>query len=99
MSVVVITGCNSGFGLEIAAGFAKRGDQVVATVRDLDRAGALRDRVPDAAVRTLEVTDPESRGPLVEGVLSEFGQIDVLVNNAGITQFGPAKRSTLSTIA
>jgi NAD(P)-dependent dehydrogenase (short-subunit alcohol dehydrogenase family) len=96
MSVVVVTGCSSGFGLEIAAGFAERGDHVVGTMRNLDKAGPLRERLAEVGVREpdirqLDVTDAESRSALVSGVEAELGQIDVLVNNAGLAQWGPAE--------
>ena len=42
MSVVVITGCSSGFGLETALAFARRGDTVFATMRDPSKSSALR---------------------------------------------------------
>ncbi|RLE21762.1 MAG: SDR family NAD(P)-dependent oxidoreductase, partial [Actinobacteria bacterium] len=38
MSVVLITGCSSGFGLETALAFARRGDTTVATMRYVDKA-------------------------------------------------------------
>ena len=39
MSVVVITGSSSGFGLEAALAFARNGDTVIATMRDTGKAG------------------------------------------------------------
>ena len=58
MSVVVITGCSSGFGLEGALAFARNGDQVYATMRDPDRAGDLLEAATrenlDVEVRKLE---------------------------------------------
>ena len=95
MSVVLVTGCSSGFGLETAVGFAKRGDTVVATMRDLDRDGPLRARLAEeqvsAEMRQLDVVNASSRTSLVEGVLRDFGAIDVLINNAGVSQLGPAE--------
>ena len=87
--VVLITGCSSGFGLELAAAFAERGDQVVATVRDLGRASALRSRLGQtASIRQLDVTQPASIDRAVADTLAEQGQIDVLVNNAGVAAVG-----------
>ena len=45
MSVVVITGCSAGFGLEAALAFARNGDTVVATMRDPARGDELRARL------------------------------------------------------
>src|SRR3954454_5518204 len=81
MAVVLITGCSSGFGVEFALAFARRGDRVVATMRDVSRAPQVF-RADGLAidVRALDVTDRDS----ITDVVREFEQIDVLVNNAGI---------------
>lgn len=88
MSVVLITGCSSGFGLLSAVAFAKRGDRVYATMRNLDKAAPLRQAAADAAVDVavlpLDVTQKASVDDAVARVLAEAGRIDVLVNNAGI---------------
>src|ERR1700735_5850096 len=78
MKTVLITGCSSGFGLEIARYFLARDWQVVATMRT-PRADVLppSDRL---RVLALDVTNPESIRKAVEAA----GPIDVLVNNAGI---------------
>lgn len=78
MQTILITGCSSGFGLEIARHFLDRDWQVIATMRTpredvLPRSEHLR-------VLALDVTDPESIRQAVEAA----GPIDVLVNNAGI---------------
>ncbi len=82
MAVVLITGCSSGFGVEFAAAFARRGDSVVATMRDVSRSAALRERLGHLSVeaRALDVTDAGS----IQAVVSQMERIDVLVNNAGI---------------
>ncbi|HEY3061422.1 MAG TPA: SDR family oxidoreductase [Chloroflexota bacterium] len=86
MAVVLITGCSSGFGVEFAAAFARRGDSVVATMRDVARSAALLDRLGGLSVdvRTLDVTDASS----IQGLVSQLDRIDVLVNNAGIGVVG-----------
>lgn len=92
MAVVLITGCSSGFGRAAAIGFAERGDQVVATMRDPDRALATTaaglDRVPGVTVDRLDVVDADSRAAAVDRALDRFGHVDVLVNNAGISALG-----------
>ena len=94
MAVVLITGCSSGFGHAAALGFAARGDQVVATMRSPDRALAPGGTAEDLGghdnitVLALDVVDDASRRAAVDRVLDEFGHIDVLVNNAGISALG-----------
>jgi NAD(P)-dependent dehydrogenase (short-subunit alcohol dehydrogenase family) len=88
MSVVLITGCSSGFGLEAAIAFAKRGDTVVATMRNLDKRGEL-DRRAEAAgvaveIEQLDVLDQTSIENACRAVLNRHGAVDVLVNNAGV---------------
>ena len=63
MAVVLITGCSSGFGLEAALAFARRGDTVCATMRNLAKADPLRKRAADAGVEVdLEAsTSPTTR--------------------------------------
>jgi NAD(P)-dependent dehydrogenase (short-subunit alcohol dehydrogenase family) len=88
MAVVLITGCSSGFGLEFALAFARRGDRVVATMRDLARGDALRARLHDegleAELREMDVTNTGS----ITAVVRAHERIDVLVNNAGIGAVG-----------
>lgn len=88
MSVVLITGCSSGFGLETALAFARRGDTTFATMRDLDRAERLSERVRAEDLRVellaLDVNDDASVAAAVREVEDRHGAIDVLVNNAGV---------------
>ncbi len=93
MSIVVITGCSSGFGLETALAFARRGDTTYATMRDLDKSGPLlaRAEAEDLTVhlRPLDVDDEQSVTAAISAVEDSHGAIDVLVNNAGIDHSGP----------
>jgi NAD(P)-dependent dehydrogenase (short-subunit alcohol dehydrogenase family) len=93
MPVVLITGCSSGFGLGAALAFARRGETVVATVRDIAKADLLQQAAGGANIDVvaLDVTDPRSRAAAIEDVEARHGRIDVLVNNAGIFSFGPAE--------
>jgi NAD(P)-dependent dehydrogenase (short-subunit alcohol dehydrogenase family) len=92
MAVVVVTGCSSGIGMQTALAFARRGDRVHATVRNVGRAARLRAALDaealTAAIVPLEVTDGEAVQAVIDGVVAEEQRIDVLVNNAGIG--GPA---------
>jgi NAD(P)-dependent dehydrogenase (short-subunit alcohol dehydrogenase family) len=89
---VVITGCSSGLGLNAAIAFAKGGDRVFATVRNLAGAPGLRAAARKAGVSVdiepLDVTNPKSFDPFVCSVLGRTGRLDVLVNNAGVLPVG-----------
>lgn len=93
MSVVLITGCNSGFGFHASLTFARQGHEVFATVRNLDRAGPLTDaaKAEDLELRVLrlDVRDADSVEGAVAEVVERVGRIDVCVNNAGIELRGP----------
>jgi NAD(P)-dependent dehydrogenase (short-subunit alcohol dehydrogenase family) len=88
MGVVLITGCSSGFGLEAALAFARRGDTTIATMRNVAKADTLKKRAADEGVDvdvvTLDVTDDRSVDEAVALVRKKHGPIDVLVNNAGV---------------
>jgi len=98
MGTVLITGCSSGFGLLTAVEFAKRGDDVVATMRDPGKAAALLDAAAAAGVSvevaSLDVCDQSSIDTTVSRVEAERGGIDVLVNNAGVEMFGAIHLAT-----
>lgn len=78
MKTVLITGCSSGFGLEIARYFLEREWRVIATMRT-PREDVLP-RSDRLAIVPLDVTDPHS----IRAAIDAAGPIDVLVNNAGI---------------
>lgn len=92
MSVIVITGSSSGFGLEAALAFARNADTVIATMRDVARADGLLERIAaeklEVHVKPLDVSRSDTFAAVVKEIVSEHGSIDVLVNNAGIHRGG-----------
>ena len=78
MKTVLITGCSTGFGREIATYFLDRGWNVVATMRD--PAASTLPVSERLRVLALDVTDADS----IAAAIQEAGPVDVLVNNAGI---------------
>ncbi len=98
MAVVLITGCSSGFGLEAALAFARNGDTVVATMRDLSRSGRLAEAAKKEAlevdIAVLNVAEPHTFAGAVERVVEVHGRLDVLVNNAGINRVGAFEDSS-----
>lgn len=87
--VAVVTGANSGVGLEAARGFASLGMRVVMACRDLERgdaaAGDVRQSLPgaDLEVRRLDLADLESVRAFAD-TFEDGDRLDVLVNNAGV---------------
>jgi NAD(P)-dependent dehydrogenase (short-subunit alcohol dehydrogenase family) len=92
MSVVVITGSSSGFGLEAALAFGRNGDTVIASMRDISKSGDLQARAQaenlTVHVKALDVNRSHSFTPFVAEVIEAFGRLDILVNNAGIHRSG-----------
>jgi len=79
-----ITGCSTGFGRALAQRVLDRGWSAVVTARDVDRVRDLVDGHDRRALPlALDVTDPEQVASAVRAAQSEFGGVDVLVNNAG----------------
>jgi len=92
VKTILITGCSSGFGLEIARYFLARDWNVVATMRTpREDLFAPSERL---RVLPLDVTDPESIRQAVE----EAGPLDALVNNAGFGAASPAELIPMSTV-
>jgi NAD(P)-dependent dehydrogenase (short-subunit alcohol dehydrogenase family) len=84
--VALVTGANKGIGLQIAKDLAAHGFTVRVGSRDLERGGAAaRDIDGDAHAIQLDVTDQASIQAAAKRIRDEFGRLDVLVNNAGIS--------------
>lgn len=85
--VILITGASSGIGEACALQFARAGYRVVLAARRAERIDALAEKIRSTGGLALPVTTDVSRlediNQLVQTVLSDWGQIDVLFNNAG----------------
>ena len=81
----LITGCSEGgIGAGIAKAVLKRGYNAVVTARSLDKVRNIVKDYPETALAVeLDVTKSESIAAAVQAAKAKFGQIDVLVNNAG----------------
>ncbi len=90
---VLITGCSSGFGTLIAQTFARQGWKVVATMRSPGKVGGLTEGDRMAILR-LDVTDPASIAAAFTAGRARFGEIGVVVNNAGYGGDGLFEQTT-----
>lgn len=92
MKTILITGCSSGFGLEIARYFLARDWRVVATMRTPN--DCLMPSSDNLLVLPLDVKDQGS----IQRAIDAAGQIDVLVNNAGIGTASPFEIGSMATV-
>lgn len=91
MKTILITGCSSGFGLEIARVFLQRDWRVIATMRHPDQT-----LLPKSANLTLLPLDVTS-APSIRLCLDAAGPIDVLVNNAGVGLMAPLEGTSMES--
>lgn len=88
--VAVVTGANSGLGLETTRELARKGARVVMAARNKGKAKEARRMieadVPDAdlEIRELDLASLGSVRPCADGIVADHGRIDLLVNNAGV---------------
>lgn len=92
---VAITGASNGMGFEATKLFAKRGWKVYAGARRVDKIPQDGEKI--RAIK-LDVTDSDSNKAFVKQILDEAGHIDVLINNAGYGEYGPAEEITMDKI-
>jgi NAD(P)-dependent dehydrogenase (short-subunit alcohol dehydrogenase family) len=78
-----ITGCSTGFGRELAKLLSSHNHKVVVTARDIAKVQDLAQDPESSLALALDVTDPAQVKSAVAEAEKKFGQIDVLVNNAG----------------
>lgn len=97
--VALVTGASKGIGAAIAKELAAQGAAVAVNYSgSKDAAEKIVAEIKKAGGKAIavqaNVSDPDAIGPLVSKVVKEFGPISILVNNAGIYEFGPLETIT-----
>jgi uncharacterized oxidoreductase len=83
-NTILITGGASGIGLAMAQRFSARDNNVIICGRREDKLREAAEQVPGLKWRVCDVADPAEREDLGKWAVSEFPELNVLVNNAGI---------------
>jgi uncharacterized oxidoreductase len=83
-NTVLITGGGSGIGLALAEALLQRRNGVIICGRRRERLQAVKKRLPEIHIRVCDVSGARSRYALVDWLVSEFKDLNLLVNNAGI---------------
>ena len=100
MAVVLITGTSSGIGLATALTLGRAGHKVYATMRNPTKAPELgqkaaAEKLP-IKISVMDVDSDSSVKEGIEGIRKDAGQIDVLVNNAGVERSGSIEETPLA---
>src|ERR1700745_2665376 len=97
--VAIVTGGSIGLGRQIAEGLAEMGANLVLCARKKERCQQAAEDLEQLGVRTValgcDVKDPADIQGVVDAAFSQFGRIDVLVNNAGISWGAPVEEMRL----
>lgn len=97
-NVAVVTGASSGIGRATAYALADAGAAVVATARRDDRiqdvALTINEAGGQAIAVTADVTHEDDVDRLYDAAIDRFGSVDILLNNAGVSKYGPLRSIT-----
>jgi NADP-dependent 3-hydroxy acid dehydrogenase YdfG len=89
-AVAVVTGASSGLGTHFSRSLIDRGATVYGLARSADKLDALQDNLGDSfRPVTCDVREEDQVADAFQTVRDESGRIDILLNNAGLGQFGP----------
>ncbi len=97
MKSIVITGSSSGIGKATAKYFAAQGWKVAATMRKPENETELN-QIENVSLYQLDVTSDDSIAQATEQIISDFGTVDVVLNNAGYGLIGPFEAASIEAI-
>jgi dehydrogenase/reductase SDR family protein 7B len=96
--VVWITGASSGIGEALARQLDRAGAKLILSARNVDKLNDLKESLQHSAqhmVLKVDLADTANVGVLTQEVLSQYGRIDVLINNGGISQRATAFETSM----
>jgi short-subunit dehydrogenase len=98
--VIWITGASSGIGEALAYEFAKRGARLILSARRKEELERVKGNCPaqtqqNIRVLPIDLSEPSTLALSTEAALQIFGEVDVLINNGGISQRGLAKETLM----
>ena len=91
--IALVTGASRGIGHEIAKSLLKDGYDVYGTSRHADKLSE-EEKISGVSFLELDLLKPES----IDTVISQFDSLDLLVNNAGFSQFGTVEEISMDSI-
>lgn len=91
MPTALVTGAARGIGLATTRRFLDDGWTVAMIDRDADALSDAAKGLDGALPVVADVSIPDQVGPMIDATMARFGQIDALVNNAGVADFGPVE--------
>ena len=88
MKVAIVTGASRGIGREIAITLAKQGIKVIANYnKSEEKAKEIQKENPEIDIFKADVSKREEVKQLIDYTLNKYGKIDILINNAGISEW------------
>lgn len=96
--VALVTGASSGLGHRFARLLHGAGASVAVVARRTGPLHELAAALPNTLVVAADLADPEAPARVVEHVVERFGRVDLLVNNAGVSQTGDALSEPISGV-
>jgi len=95
--VAIVTGAARGIGLATAKQLMSAGGKVAMVDRDAEALAEASAGLNAALPLTIDISDPDQVTQMVDQTIAQFGQIDTLVNNAGVAKFGPLETCDFAT--